>query len=158
MRLRYLILGVVVGAVCTAGVTSVFGKVSSGGVLFGNGAGAKEISPVTGKKGAGDNDARAGFTAIIDGTQFCWAIAVKNANGEPAGLHIHKGGPSKNGPIVIPLDPPEQLNPGAKSGCESISSALAKDLRKHASHYYFNLHTSQFGAGALRGQLSWKTK
>ena len=158
MRLRYLLVGVVVGVACTAGVTGVFGAVSSGGALFGNGTGAKEISAVTGKKGAGDKDAREGFTAIIDGTQFCWAIAVKNANGEPAGLHIHKGGPSKNGPIVIPLDPPEQLNPGAKSGCESISSTLANSLRKHANSYYFNLHTSQFGAGALRGQLSWKTK
>jgi hypothetical protein len=158
MRLRYLVLGLVLGMASTAGVTGVFGAVSSGGALFGNGTGAKEISAVTGKKGAGDRDARAGFTAIIDGTQFCWAIAVKNADGAPAGLHIHRGGPSKNGPIVIPLDPPENLNPGAKSGCESISSSLAKSLREHANRYYFNLHTSQFGGGALRGQLSWKTK
>ena len=160
MRVRYVIVGALVGVLCTLGATTVFGakRPTFPGALFAVGTGKKEVSLVTGKKGAGDKDARLGFTAVIDGSQFCWAVVVKNVDGVPAGLHIHKGGPNQNGPIVIPLDPPQNVDPGAKSGCEAIASTLATDMRKHPARYYVNIHSTTFGGGAARGQLFWKTK
>jgi hypothetical protein len=163
MRVRYVLTGALVGILCTLGATSVFGasaakQPSFAGAFFAIGTGKKEVSPVTGKKGSGDRDARLGFTAVIDGDQFCWAVVAKNVDGTPAGLHVHKGGPSRNGPIVIPLDPPQDIDPGAKSGCEQIAPALANDMRKHPSRYYVNIHSTTFGGGAARGQLFWKTK
>jgi CHRD domain len=160
MKARYLVAAAVVGALCTVVVVSSVSaakRPTFAGALFANATGKKEVSATTGEKGAGDTNARVGFTAVIDGTQFCWSIAAKNVDGTPSGAHIHRGGPSTNGPIVIPLDPPEDADPGASSGCETITTSLAREIGKNASRFYFNLHsTPGFPGGAARGQLSWK--
>lgn len=161
MKLRYLVGAAVVGVLCTLGVSSVLAakRPTFAGALFAYATGKKEVSASTRKKGAGDKNARVGFTAVIDGTRFCWSIAAKDLDGTPSGAHIHRGGPSTNGPIVIPLDPPEDADPGASSGCRTISTSLAEAIGKNASRFYFNLHsTPGFPSGAARGQLSWKQR
>jgi CHRD domain-containing protein len=162
MKLRYLVVGVLVGALCAIGVGAALGKSGhkrSSGVLFAYATGKKEVSATTGKKGAGDSDARAGFTAVIDGGQFCWGIAAKNVDGTPSGAHIHRGGPKVNGPIVIPLDAPTSADPGASSGCETVAADLLTEIKQHPRRFYFNIHsTPDFPAGAARGQLSGKRK
>lgn len=128
-------------------------------MLFVSATGKKEISATTGHKGAGDRNGRAGFTAVIDEGQFCWAIVAKNVDGTPSGAHIHKGGPKVNGPIVIALKPPESGDPGTSSDCQAVDADLAKDIKKHPHRYYFNLHSMPgFPAGAVRGQLSWRRR
>jgi hypothetical protein len=159
MKLRHIILAVLVGALFAFVSSSVLAakRPTFAGALFANATGKKEVSATTGKKGAGDRNARVGFTAVIDGDQFCWAIAAKNVDGTPSGAHIHKGGPRVNGPVVIPLDPPENADPGASSGCETVDTALLRAIRKNPHKYYFNLHsTPSFPGGAARGQLSFK--
>ena len=141
MKVRYLVVAALVGAACAFGATSVFSAVSSGGgALFTLGTGKKEVSTTTGKKNAGDRNARAGFTAVIDGDRFCWGIAVKDVDGSPTGAHIHKGGPNVNGPVVIALDPPANVDPGASSGCEDVAADLARAIKKNPHKYYFNIH------------------
>jgi hypothetical protein len=159
MKVRHIVLAVLVGGLFafTSGSVLAAKRPTFPGALFANATGKKEISPTTGKKGAGDRDARVGFTAVIDGDQFCWGIAAKNVDGTPSGAHIHKGGPKVNGPIVIALDPPAKADPGASSGCETVDPDLLKAIRKNPHKYYFNIHsTPDFPAGAARGQLSWK--
>ena len=161
MKLRYLVAAALAGVLCTVGVSAVLAakRPVFSGALFSYATGKKEVSTTTGKKGAGDKNARAGFTAVIDGTSFCWSIAAKNVDGTPSGAHIHRGGPSRNGPIVIPLDPPRDADPGASSGCETITAGLAREIGKNASRFYVNLHsTPGFPGGAVRGQLSWKKR
>ena len=161
MRLRYVLAAVVAVGLCTVGIGSAVGskRPTFAGVLFANATGAKEVSTETGRKGAGDRDGRAGFTAVIDGGQLCWAIAAKNVDGTPSGAHIHRGRPNENGPVVVPLDPPANADPGASSGCTAIASTLAAALVKNPARYYFNLHsTPRFPGGAVRGQLSWKRR
>ena len=160
MKLRAIAL---IAAVLTlsVGAVAIAKKKSNGkpgnGTLFATLLGKKEVSPTTGKKGAGDKDGRAGFTAVIDGTDFCWGYAAKNVDGTPSGAHIHKGRPSVNGPVVIPLDTPSSADPGSASGCETISEELAKAINKNPRKYYFNLHTTpDFASGAVRGQLGGK--
>ena len=155
MRIRYLAAAALVGALCAVAVTVAIGASSSNpGTLFAVGLGKKEVSPTTGEKGAGDRNGRAGFTAVIDGTEFCWGYAAKNVNGTPSGAHIHRGGPDRNGPVVIPLDAATSFDPGAASGCETITSELAGKIRRNPAKYYFNLHTTgQTYFGDMRGQL-----
>jgi len=145
-------LAIGIGSATGAKKTSSFA-----GVLTANATGKKEVSATTGKKNAGDPDGRAGFTAVIDGTQLCWAIVAKNVDGTPSGAHIHKAMPNENGPVVVPLTPPASIDPGASSGCATIPAELAAALAKNPSKYYFNLHsTPNYGGGAVRGQLSFR--
>lgn len=159
MQVRYLVVAAAIGALCAFTVSSAIGakRPTFPGVLFTSATGKKEVSPTTGKKGVGDRNGRAGFTAVFDEGQVCWAIAAKNVDGTPSGAHIHKGGPKVNGPIVVGLTPPDDADPGASSGCQAIAEDLAKDIKQHPHRYYFNLHsTPQVPAGAVRGQLSWR--
>ena len=162
MKYRYLVVATLLGALCAFGVASAIGKQGDKKkkpykAFYALATGKKEVSPTTGKKGAGDPDGRAGFTAVFDGNQFCWSFAAKNVDGTPSGAHIHRGQPNENGPIVIPLDTPASTDPGAASGCTTVELDLAKAIRKNPRKYYFNLHsTPDFPAGAVRGQLFGK--
>ena len=161
MKVRYLVVAALVGALCVVGVTAAVGKKSGrAGTLFAVALGKNEVSPTTGERGAGDRNGRGGFTAVIDGTEFCWGYAVKNVDGTPSGAHIHRGRRKENGPVVIPLTPlPPSGDPGAASNCQTISAELASAIREHPRRYYFNFHTTpDFPAGAVRGQLTGKRK
>ena len=56
------------------------------------------------------------------------------------------------GPVVVGLTPPGA--DGTSSGCVQASSELIMAIMKNPENYYVNVHTSQFPAGAVRGQLS----
>jgi CHRD domain len=119
--------------------------------------GANEISPTTGKRGAGDPDGRGGATITIDGTAICWGITVTNLS-QPIAAHIHKGKRNQNGPIVVPLSQPATGDPGASSGCTMADPDLAQDIQRHPRRYYVNVHTVDFPNGAARGQLKGKKR
>jgi len=119
--------------------------------------GANEISPTTGKRGAGDPDGRGGATITIDGTAICWGITVTNLS-QPVAAHIHKAKRNQNGPIVVPLSQPATGDPGASSGCTMADADLARDIQRHPSRYYVNVHTVDFPGGAARGQLKGKKR
>jgi CHRD domain-containing protein len=158
MKLRYLALAAAVGAAAVLLVTGATGAPSSSkNVLFATLLGTKEVSQQTGEKGAGDKDGRGGATAVVDGTEICVGITVKNIS-DPVAAHIHRGRSSVNGPIVVPLDEPSAGDPGASAVCKTIDSDLAKSIQKNPSKFYVNVHTADFPNGAARGQLSAKRK
>jgi hypothetical protein len=115
--------------------------------------GRNELDPMTLRRGAGDPDGRGSATVLIDGAHVCFGIVVTRL-GDPVGAHIHKGGRKRNGSIVVPLTEPSTGTPGASSGCVDAPAAVARDIRRHPARYYVNVHTQQFGGGAIRGQLS----
>ena len=115
--------------------------------------GKKEVG-TDGKKGAGDPDGFGSFTAIAAGVKLCFGMTVRGID-DPVAAHIHKGGPSVMGSIVVPLTQPSTGNAGASSGCVAVSKpALLAAIVRHPSQYYVNVHTKAFPGGALRGQLS----
>ena len=157
MKLRHLLTAAALGAVCALLAATALGAFSSRkGPFFAVLTGKNEVS-ASGHKGAGDKNGRGGATAVIDGHQFCWGITVKNLD-QPIAAHVHKGRKGKNGPIVIPLTAPSTGNPGASSGCTTISSDLARAIKRHPGRYYFNVHTTAFPGGAIRGQIFSRTK
>ena len=119
--------------------------------LFAVLTGRKEVGPDN-RRGAGDPDGRGSFTAIVDGSQLCFGITVKNID-TPVAAHIHQARPNRSGSIVVPLTAPTAGDPGASSGCVAVDPALAAAILKHPHKYYANVHTTAFPAGAVRGQL-----
>jgi hypothetical protein len=122
------------------------------GVLLG-----KNAISATGRRGAGDKNGRGGATAVIDGNQLCYGLAVKNID-TPAAVHIHRSGPDTNGGVVVGLKRPEEGDPAASSGCVPISATLASGLRRNPSRYYWNVHTERYPGGAIRGQVTAKSR
>jgi hypothetical protein len=67
-------------------------------------------------------------------------------------MHIHKGGPGAAGPVVVPLQTPNAA--GAASGCTAVARPLVAAILAQPAAYYLNVHTAEFAAGAIRGQLA----
>jgi hypothetical protein len=132
------------------------GKRPENRALFAVLTGRNEVDD-QGRRGAGDPDGRGSFTATVGGDKLCFGITVKDLD-EPVAAHIHKARVNRNGPIVVPLTQPASGDPGASSGCVTVDPALARAILKNPRKYYANVHTAAFGAGAVRGQLSGKTR
>jgi hypothetical protein len=81
----------------------------------------------------------------------CWEITVSNITLPAAAAHIHEGEAGVAGPVDITLSPPDAS--GKSSGCTSASRAEIKEIMHEPDEYYVNVHTSDYPAGALRGQL-----
>ena len=117
-------------------------------------SGGNEVND-DGVAGAGDTNGRGSATILIDSDRgtVCFAIAV-TAIGAPVAAHIHKAATGQNGSIVVTLTPPSAGSPGASSGCVSgVAKNLLLNIQNNPSNYYVNVHTEDFGAGAIRGQL-----
>lgn len=84
--------------------------------------------------------------------QLCYTLEAENLGVAAAAAHIHRGGASEAGPIVVPLRTPGA--DGAARGCVSVSRALVSQILANRALYYVNVHTAQFPGGAIRGQLA----
>ena len=147
-------LGAAAGAtISLGGATAASGK---DGPLYGVLTGANEVSP-TGQKKAGDPDGKGSASAIYDEGKLCFALTVKNI-GEPTGAHIHRGTSRKNGAVVVPLTPPADGDPGASSGCVDVAADVARSILRNPHRFYWNVHTAEYPAGAIRGQVFARSK
>jgi hypothetical protein len=107
---------------------------------------------LTGEKevpGPGDPNGRGDAEVKVHKAKVCYELEVERI--KPANAaHIHEGGPSVAGDIVVELKAPTD---GSSEGCKAISKELSKNLREHPSHYYVNVHNDPYPDGAVRGQL-----
>jgi hypothetical protein len=82
----------------------------------------------------------------------------------PIFAHIHDGVAGINGPVVVlffdvpevAAGPPAGLpaTVSAAAGCvDGQDPAVLRDIRRHPSDFYVNVHTPEFPGGAIRGQL-----
>ena len=99
----------------------------------------------------GDPDGHGFFTYSIDGTTFCWTVTWQNID-EPLAGHVHVAPRRVAGPVVIDLNADGVGGPDP-TGCQEISAELAAAITADPKAYYVNLHTSEFPAGVIRGQL-----
>jgi hypothetical protein len=108
--------------------------------------------------GPGDPDGTGTAQITLNQGQgmVCWTIHVEDITLPAAAAHIHSGPADVAGPVVVTLSPPDAA--GDASGCVSVDRSLIKAIRKNPSQYYVNVHTSDFPAGAVRGQLGWHAK
>jgi hypothetical protein len=96
----------------------------------------------------------AALTANAGQQEVCFEIHVTNLAPVTA-AHIHVGAVNVNGPIVVPFfsfSPPTNATSfrGCVHGDRDVITAILRD----PSGYYVNVHTTEFPAGAIRGQLT----
>ena len=83
--------------------------------------------------------------------QICYRLAAANLPAAAA-AHIHAGAAGTAGNVVVPLKTPNAA--GASAGCAIVSRTLVRALLADPGSYYVNVHTAEFPAGAIRGQLT----
>jgi hypothetical protein len=109
------------------------------------------------------------FQVSKDGTEISYKLIVANIENVTM-AHIHLAPAGVNGPVVVwlyPDSPPPQLIEGRFSGILAegviteadlvgpLAGASLQDLIDHmaAGNTYINVHTSQYPAGEVRGQI-----
>ncbi|HSK85998.1 MAG TPA: CHRD domain-containing protein [Rubrobacter sp.] len=107
----------------------------------------------TGDPNQGDLDGIGSATITVNPGQreVCHELSVAGITLPADAAHIHVGDAGENGPVVVELVAPDAN--GVSSGCEEVSRELALAIIQDPENYYVNVHTSDFSAGALRGQL-----
>ena len=136
-------------AVAGASTAGTAGKVTR---LAATLSGANEVP------GPGDPDGRGTAFVRLSGTTACYALEWSGI-GAPTAAHIHQGGAGVAGPVVVLFFQPG-INaaslPGTLSsvaGCVDVDPALAGRIAASPRDWYVNIHTADFAAGAIRGQL-----
>ena len=103
----------------------------------------------------GDEDGSGSASIVIDpaaGTA-CWTLSAENIM-PVTQSHIHIGAEGESGDIVVPLD--VDGFEGSSEGCiePMEDAAVLQEIVDNPAGYYVNLHTEDFPAGAIRGQLA----
>jgi len=109
----------------------------------------------------GDPDGKGQFSAVITTTQLCYSLSARKIGGATA-AHIHLGDPTVAGPIVVTLITPNRDGvsdcivpvPDADDDTTTLSESELDAIRDALELYYINVHSAEFPAGAVRGQLS----
>ena len=144
---RALVLGVATGLV-VASVASAQGRPLSA-TLTGE---AEVTAGGVPNQGDLDGEGTARLTLNSGLGEICWVIQVSGITLPAAAAHIHVAPSTTTGPVVVGLTAPDAT--GSASGCTSVDRELVKAIRANPADYYVNVHTSDYPAGALRGQLS----
>jgi len=108
-----------------------------------------------------DGTGTAAFTIVttdaadtVNGAQVCFDLSYSNLTGVPTAAHIHRGAAGVGGPVVVIPPTLPNLTATSASGCVTIAPTLADEILATPANFYINVHTSDFPAGAIRGQLS----
>jgi CHRD domain len=124
-------------------------------VLTANGGGTAFAVAMTGEVETPAGDPVATGTATLrlraGQGQLCYKVAAANLPVASA-MHIHRGGAGVAGAVVVPLKTPNAS--GAATGCATVARTLVAAILGSPAGYYLNIHTTEFPAGAIRGQLS----
>jgi hypothetical protein len=68
---------------------------------------------------------------------------------DPTMMHIHSGGPTVAGPIVVDL-----TDALGDPFCTTVTPELMAELITNSGCYYLNIHNAEYPNGAVRGQLT----
>ncbi len=112
-----------------------------------------ELAGVTEGENPGNPDGSGSATITLDPEtgEACWEMSADGI-GAVTQSHIHVGGEGESGDVVVPLD--VDGFEGTTEGCTSDQEAdVLQGIIDDPAGFYVNLHTDDFPAGAIRGQL-----
>ncbi len=133
-------------AVLSLSTSAAFGQ-TLGAVL----TGSQETPPTT-TPGFGN------ATVTFDATRanITTTITVANLGAGVSAFHIHKGAAGVAGGVVVNLiGLGGAFSNGTMTVTTPIDSATAQEMLQNPANFYVNVHTTQFGGGAVRGQLAF---
>lgn len=102
---------------------------TGGGAPNGNGALRAEVNSETG--------------------DFCYTLYAEKTSA-PTMAHVHTGAAGTNGAPLITID----VTGKGSDMCIAIEPEKLKPVLANPAGYYVNIHTADFPAGAIRGQLT----
>lgn len=138
-------------APAAAHAASVSDDGSSGRPLAAELSGANEVGATPGAfVGDPDGMGTANVTVNVGQGELCYDIAFTGV--APIFGHVHVGEAGVNGPVVITLAAVAGAD-GVAAGCVDAPRELLRDIVRDPSAYYVNIHSDEFRAGAIRGQL-----
>ncbi|MEX1156926.1 MAG: CHRD domain-containing protein [Chloroflexota bacterium] len=101
----------------------------------------------------GDPDGTGSATITIDPVtnEVCWDFTTANIAASVVS-HIHVGAAGVTGGVVVGLD----LDgfSGTSAGCVTDTAADLEAILANPAGFYVNIHTADYPAGAIRGQLA----
>jgi hypothetical protein len=101
--------------------------------------------------GDADGTGSANLTVNPGQEEICYEITVSDIATAGA-AHIHEAAEGAAGPPVVTLEAPSA--DGSVDECVDVTRELAMEILMNPQDYYVNVHNAEFGAGAVRGQLS----
>lgn len=112
----------------------------------------QEVTTTPPHFGDADGTGTARLTINHGQRELCWDLTVSDVTLPATAAHIHKAAPGVRGPIVVGLSAPDAS--GRRTGCAAdVDRAILRDILTHSGDYYVNVHTTDYPAGAVRGQL-----
>lgn len=105
---------------------------------------------VGGGEGDPDGSGSAAITIDPDTGEVCYDLTVE-AIADVTASHIHVGAEGESGDVVVPLD--IDGFSGASAACGDASDADLAAIVADPAGFYVNIHTDDYPAGAIRGQL-----
>jgi CHRD domain len=149
MRTRFgtsIVLALVLGVVATLAIAGIVAAAPT--TLSATLAGVTEGAQ------PGDPDGSGSATVTLDpaaGTA-CWNMSASGI-GHVNQSHIHVGAAGTSGDVVVPLD--VDGFDATTEGCTSnVAANTLQGIIDNPAGFYVNLHTTEFPAGAIRGQLA----
>lgn len=99
----------------------------------------------------GKPDGTGGFTVTVDPdtNDFCYSLWADKI-GKPTMAHLHSGAAGASGPPVLTLD----VTGKDSDECLAVDKEKLDPIVANPAAYYVNVHTAEFPAGAVRGQLA----
>lgn len=134
-------------AIATLGIAPVASAAPAVTKLIVSANGANERP----NQGAKSGSASGTFTLNTTKSTICFLNMKKRGLSKITGAHIHLGASGIDGSIFASFD----VSRFNKSGsvCLKVDRLVLLDIVKYPADYYFNVHTKDFPAGAVRGQL-----
>jgi CHRD domain len=149
MRLRLGVLAALAAVVAGLTLAAVAGAAEGGRPFTTTLSGAAEVP--------GPGDANATGTSRLrlnlGQGEVCHETSWADVDGMVFAGHIHVGGATVAGPVVVTLLTGSFAGTDQASACVQVDRELIKAVIQNPENYYVNVHSTGFPAGAVRGQL-----
>lgn len=143
---KKILVSIAVAALALMAIPSAAGAAGHTVTLTATLSGANEVPA-----GSGDPDGSGTITVTLndDDEEICWDLTTTGL-GMIAAMHIHTGAAGANGGVAVNFD---YATNGAM-GCVAVPLATIEMIEDAPDQFYINVHTDEFPAGAIRGQLA----
>lgn len=146
----------VLGAFLVPGIVDANARRNAGGSDANQAATERTLTAVLSGAGEvpgpGDLDGRGAATITLDPVGDTVCVDSTTSGIDTVTLtHIHRGAVGVQGPVVLDFVPGGL---GSLSKCVLADSAVIDEIAANPAGFYFNVHTTAFGAGAVRGNFA----